>query len=217
MSVVILVRHGETEGNIQRVWHGAQDAPLTARGVNQVAATARRIQVLVVEYPIDAFYVSPLPRAKSTAAAIADALGRDAVVYPDLREFDLGDWEGRTFQDLAETEKLWEHWSTDPYFAPPNGESPRSFSRRAMRAVEELVQRHPQETILIVTHSGVVTQVLANWLGDGPDDWQRWEPENCAISILANEGNGWRGVEVNGIDHLLPGLVRPEVAANYTT
>ena len=48
-------------------------------------------------------------------------------IEPDLREFDLGDWEGRSFRDLREQEDLWGHWERDPGFAPPNGESPRQF------------------------------------------------------------------------------------------
>src|SRR5688572_16512040 len=79
---LLLVRHGETEGNVNKVWHGELDAPLTERGQLQVAATANRLKQLHAQYPIDAFYVSPLPRAQSTADAIRQATGLAPVTEP---------------------------------------------------------------------------------------------------------------------------------------
>ena len=181
---MILVRHAETEANVSQVWHGSADAPLTERGWRQVQATARRIAELAQQYPVDAFYVSPLPRAQSTAAAIAQALRHEPRVDHDLREFDLGDWEGRSFRDLKETEKLWQRWDADPTFAPPNGESPRAFNRRALAALQTLAARHPGQTVLVVTHGGVISTVLASWFGSGPDDWRSYDPHNCAVSVL---------------------------------
>ena len=71
---VILVRHGETEANLQQMWHGSLDAPLTERGRAQVAATAARFAECAKHEQIDVLYVSPLPRARSTAAAIAASI-----------------------------------------------------------------------------------------------------------------------------------------------
>lgn len=210
MTKLILVRHAETEGNVNQVWHGSADAPLTERGWVQVEATARRIAALAAQYPIDAFYVSPLPRAQSTAAAIAAALEREPRVDYALREFDLGDWEGRTFQDLKETERLWDRWAADPAFAPPNGESPASFGRRAVAATRRLAEAHAGETVLLVTHGGFICNVLAVWLGDGPHDWRRWEPHNCAITLLDGDGDRWSPLLVNDISHLPAGAVMDE-------
>lgn len=213
-TIVFLVRHGETEGNVQRVWHGSMDAPLTPRGEMQVAATARRVVELARRYPIQAFYVSPLPRAQSTAAAIARALGQDPEVEADLREFDLGAWEGRSFQELREVEDLWGRWAQDPDFAPPQGESPRSFNRRATAVVERLAKRHPGQVILVVTHGGIICNALANWIGDGPEDWRRWDPHNCAITMLVRDGDIWKAVFVNDIGHLPPEAIDDEFTIN---
>jgi broad specificity phosphatase PhoE len=209
-TTLILVRHGETEGNVQQIWHGALDAPLTERGRLQVAATAERMAELSRRYPVDVFYVSPLPRAQSTAAAIARAIGMEPLVEPGLREFDLGDWEGRTFQDLRETENLWGRWAEDAAFAPPNGESPASFHRRVMQAMESLVARHPGQTVLAVSHGAVIGNALATLLGEGPHDWRRWDPPNCAISVLQWDGSRWRPVMANDISHLPPEAVATE-------
>ncbi len=218
-TTVILVRHGETEANVLQVWHGALDAPLTVRGRVQVQAAAAGIAALSERFPVDAFYVSPLARTRSTAAAIAAAIRLTPQVEDGLREFDLGQWEGRTFQDLRENEQLWVRWERDPGFAPPDGESPRSFNQRAVATVQALAQRHPGQTVLIVTHGGVISHVLATLVGNGPQDWELWDPHNCAISILQNDGinkdgiekdgiakdgEHWRAVLINDISHLPP-------------
>jgi broad specificity phosphatase PhoE len=202
MTRLVLIRHGETEGNVSQVWHGALDAPLTSRGQAQVKATAERMRQLARVMDVEAFYVSPLARAQSTAAAIATAIGMTPIVEAGLREFDLGDWEGRSFEELHREENLWGRWKVDPRFAPPNGESPHTFNQRAVKTVSELVANHPGKTVLIVTHGGVICNVLATWLGDGPADWRRWEPHNCAISILEQADDHWRGVLINDTGHL---------------
>jgi probable phosphoglycerate mutase len=206
-TTLILVRHGETEGNVAQVWHGALDAPLTPRGEAQVAAVAQRIAAMHHAHPIELFYVSPLARARSTAAAISRATGLQPQVDEGLREFDLGDWEGRTFRDLKETENLWQRWDADPSFAPPNGESPRAFNRRAIDALQTLTTRHLGQTVLVVTHGGVIGTVLASWFGAGPDDWRSFDPHNCAVSVLEWDEGGWRGQVLNDITHLPPEAV----------
>ena len=197
-----LVRHGETQANLEQRWYGALDAPLTARGEAQVAATAAHFATIVRTQPVDAFYVSPLPRAQSTAAAIAAAIGLPPVVEPGLTEFSIGDWEGRTYRDLIDTEDLWGRWDHDPTFAPPNGESPVSFGRRIDQTVHALVARHPGQTILTVSHGAVIASLLDRWLGGAQGNWMRWDPHNCAVTLLAQHGDSWVGVHVNDITHL---------------
>lgn len=204
MTTLILLRHGETEGNVQQVWHGALDAPLTPRGQQQVVATLQYISDFHRRTPIDQLYVSPLPRALRTAEPIAQALGMAVKIEPGLREFDLGDWEGRTFVELRDVERLWARWRQDPAFAPPKGESPRSFHARVLRILQQLVALHPTQTVLAVTHGGVICNALATWLGTGADDWRNWEPHNCAITILQLTDGQWQPYIVNEISHLPP-------------
>jgi len=203
MTTFIIVRHGETEANIQQVWQGSLDAPLTERGMRQVQATGQRIGELIAQFPVDHFYVSPLPRTRSTAAAIAAVIRQEPVIDDRLREFDLGDWEGRSFRDLKETEDLWNRWERDPAFAPPNGESPRTFGIRIAAGFHALAAEHPNETVLTVTHGGVISNLLTNWLGGDPRDWREWEAPNCSISVLApDENGGWQALMANDISHL---------------
>lgn len=208
-----LVRHAETEANLGAVWHGAFDAPLTPKGEQQVAATARAFAALAAEAPFDALYSSPLGRAQTTAAAIAHAIAQPPISALDLlrveqalTEFTIGDWEGRSFEDLRAVEGLWERWAVDAEFAPPNGESPASFNRRALGAMRALAAAHPGERVIVVTHGGFICNVLAVWLGSGPSDWRRFEADNCSISVLVGSDDQWQAERVNDTRHLGHGL-----------
>lgn len=202
MTTLILVRHGETEANVSGVWQGSLDAPLTKRGRMQVDATAAHFAKWAETTHFDHLYVSPLPRAQSTANGIATATGLAAQIEPKIAEFSLGDWEGRSFVELRDTEDLWTRWAVDPRFAPPNGESPYSFYTRAVAALREIADRHPNETVIVVTHGGLIANVLAGWLGNGREEWRKWEAHNCAISVIKRTEAGWHGVQVNDIAHL---------------
>lgn len=211
---LILVRHAETQANLEQLWQGDLDAPLTQRGLLQVEATARRLAEMHRQEPFDLFYVSPLPRAQSTAAAIAHATGLPILIEDGLREFGLGDWEGRSLRELREIEDLWGRWDVDPSFAPPNGESPLSFNRRAVQMLNDLAQRHRGQNVLVVTHGAFISSVLATWLGGDPRNWRSFDPPNCAISVITRSEAGWRGDLVNDISHL-PVAARVEYQAEY--
>ena len=199
---LILVRHGETEANLNQLWQGDLDAPLTERGLLQVSATATRLVALHADTPIDHFYVSPLPRAQSTAAAIAAAIGLPVRIEDGLREVGLGDWEGRSLHELRDQENLLGRWDEDPFFAPPNGESPALFNQRATATLAALAARHPGQTVLAVSHGAFISSVLATWLGGDARNWRTFDAPNCGLSILLRSALGWRGELVNDISHL---------------
>ncbi|MFZ1768813.1 MAG: histidine phosphatase family protein [Caldilinea sp.] len=204
---VVLVRHGETTANHEQRWYGALDAPLTARGELQVRLTGERFGARQTMAPADIIYVSPLPRARRTAAAIAEAIGVEPIIDDGLREFSIGDWEGRTYRDLIDNENLWGRWAQDPTFAPPNGESPATLGKRAVEAVQRLAEQHPDQRIIIVTHGGIIGCLLDSWFGGRTGDWVRWDAHNCAVSELVWDGAQWRGEVINDISHLPPEAV----------
>ena len=210
MTTLILVRHGETEANLQQLWYGSMDASLTARGDAQVAATASHFGKWVQRQPIDAFYVSPLGRTRKTAAGIARAINMEPTVVDDLQEFDLGDWEGRSLFALQDEEDLWERWQKDPTFAPPNGESPQSFGERSLGVAQQLVDTHPGQTVLAVTHGGIVCNIMAAWVGNGLAEWAKWEPHYCSITMLQKDAAGWQQLAFSSVAHLPSALVVTE-------
>jgi broad specificity phosphatase PhoE len=180
-TVLTLVRHGETPANIEGVWHGSIDSPLTERGEDQAQRAAGHLQ----ERHSDAvaLFASPLQRAARTASIIGDALALQVQLEPGLAEYDLGSWEGLTYRELYSDKQLWKHMKTDPDFAPHGGESPIQATLRFTAALVHIAGRHPGERVVVVAHGGVLSMALAH-LVDG--HYTRWRAvmDNCAVSEL---------------------------------
>lgn len=157
---LILVRHGETRANREFRYIGASDDALTGHGQEQAGLLAGALAIL----PATAIYSSPRQRAYDTAFPIAARHGLAVQILNDLREEDFGTWEGlsrsevmaRSTQD-AERLRAWQH---DTTLAPPGGESLDSMHQRVSAAVERLVQAHPGQTIVLVSHVGPIKAVL---------------------------------------------------------
>lgn len=181
MGVLTIVRHGETQANLDGVWHGSTDTPLTDRG----QAQAERVAGWAAENCRDAvaLYSSPLQRAHHTAQAVGGGLRLEPCVEPDLAEYDLGSWEGKTYRDLYEEHRLWHHMKHDPDFAPHGGESPRQVVERFTAALLRIGAAHRGERAIVVTHGGALCMGLAQ-LVDG--DYGSWGKvmDNCAVSEL---------------------------------
>jgi broad specificity phosphatase PhoE len=180
-AILTLVRHGETSANLDGVWHGSTDTKLTERG----QAQAERVGERAIERYADAvrIYTSPLQRARNTGEAIERALGCPLEVDEDLREYDLGSWEGRTYRELQEVEAFWSHIRDDPHFAPHGGETPLAVATRLTGALERLSHRHPGERIFIVTHGGALSMALGSILDGDYSQWRR-VMSNCAVTEL---------------------------------
>lgn len=149
---ILLIRHGETALNVARVLQPA-DTPLSARGIAQAEALARRLGLMGVAAVIS----SDLPRASSTARAIAAATGAPLETSALLRERDFGDWRGRPYDGMP----------VNPMTmldAPPGGESAAAFAGRVARAFEHIVRRRAalNGTLAVVTHGLVIRALLAS-------------------------------------------------------
>ncbi len=157
---LILVRHGETEANREFRYIGARDDALTEYGRAQAVQLAEALSTL----PVAAVYSSPRQRACHTALPIAAHHGLTVQVLDDLCECDFGTWEGLSRAEvLARSAQDSEHlhsWERDTAIAPPDGESLEMMYRRVSAAVETLVQMHPDQTIVLVSHVGPIKAVL---------------------------------------------------------
>jgi probable phosphoglycerate mutase len=140
-TILTLIRHGETPANLQGVWHGSIDTPLTERGLAQALRVAR--YVAETHGDAAALYASDLQRARDTARAIEQAVEVPLRLEPALREYDLGRWEGKSYRELHEEHRLWHHMKRDPDFAPHGGESPRQVTDRFTEALRKIAAAHP--------------------------------------------------------------------------
>jgi probable phosphoglycerate mutase len=201
---LFLVRHGETDANVAGVWQGGQgDDPLNDRGQQQSAAVA---SYLAHQGPIATVYTSPQRRARQTAEAIAQAKGIPIVEVGGLREYDIGDMEGVTAEEIA---RLWasfvEKWRTDPDLAPPGGESARQFTQRLHAALSDVIREAAGQTVVVVSHQGVLATGLAVLVGQ-PDCWKEYQMANCAVTLLVCGGDEPPCVERFNVTEHLSGI-----------
>lgn len=182
--ILTLVRHGETAANVDGVWHGSIDTPLTERGHAQAARLATHLARCHPD--VAAVYSSPLQRARDTAAPIGRLLGLTLRIEADLREYDIGRWEGKPFAELFREQRFFEHIQRDPHYAPHGGESPRQVTDRLAGALSRIAAAHPGERVVAVVHGGALSMALAHLI-DG--DYSRWDRvmDNCALSELVLE------------------------------
>ncbi len=173
---LILVRHGETEANVAGRMQGRGNDPLTPRGEQQVRAVAERLKR--DDHPVTAIYSSPLLRARLTADAIAAMLGLPLRLRDGLQEMHLGELEGVTAEVLARAAPR------DPDERYPGGESAREFVERIMGTLYGIAAAHPGETVVAVSHGGVISTALSIWMEGHGGSWMRYVPPNCALSIV---------------------------------
>ncbi len=159
--VIYVARHGQSQANHLNVIQGQTSTPLSALGTRQAEALGRALAGL----DFDAVYSSDLERAMQTARLAAPAhLPQPCTA---LREWNLGVFQGLTYQEIDE--KYPSEWqafkNTLSGFRIPGGESAEEVFHRTRLFLEELLQRHPQGRVLLVTHGGIIRCILKCALG----------------------------------------------------
>ena len=165
MARLLLLRHAQSTWNAEGRWQGWADAPLSPAGEGQARAMAAMLADLDEDFA--GAVSSDLARSLDTARIVADVLGLGQVaVEPDLRERDVGDWSGRTTDEI---ELIWpgaiDAWRAGRLERPPGGEHEPSFRQRVVGAVERLAAR-PGGPLVVVTHGGVIRAVERHLGGD---------------------------------------------------
>lgn len=160
MTAIWLLRHGQTDWNLQGRWQGqASFAP----GLNETGfAQARSAAEELSGNQFSAIYSSDLLRARQTAEAIAECHGLPVLVDERLREVNLGEWEGMLSGEVkARYAKELEERERDPLHArPPQGETLAEVAERARAAVDDILQKQAQGPILIVSHGLTLASLI---------------------------------------------------------
>ena len=202
---LVLLRHGEAEGNRELRYLGTTDAPLTLLGREQALQLAQAAARLKPS----AIYSSPLLRAHETAEALAAVIGLRVTETRELREMDFGAWEGLT---RAEAKALdpdgLAAWETGKDVAPPAGESLAAVRARVVALARELAARHPGEAVALVSHVGPIKALVCAALDLPAAGAQRmWlDPASICIVEWRVDPNGQeRGIlrVFNDVSHLL--------------
>lgn len=200
MTRVILVRHGQTEWNVQLRYQGHSDIELTALGRKQAELVAARL----IKEPISAVYSSDLGRALRTAEYIAAQHRLTVTPIHGLREYHFGEWEGLTFKQIA---KHWPDISVDFFKNPdavrvPGGETFGEVKARAEAAVRKLVNQHPGQTIVLVSHGGTIRTILCAALGLHLHHVWSIRQDNTAVNIIEYYPETAIVALVNDVHHL---------------
>jgi broad specificity phosphatase PhoE len=161
---------------------------LSDRGREQLIRLRERLQR---EPPVAALYSSPLRRAVETAQAAPDYLLARLRLIGALAEIHCGEVEGLPIEDIKR--RFPEHWyqnetQSNDDFAWPGGETYRRFRHRVLRAVGAIARRHRGERVLIVTHAGVVNQILGTIMGQSAARWENLRPANTSITEVSWNG-----------------------------
>jgi len=201
MTLILLVRHGQTEWNRVERFRGRADVPLNEMGLAQAEATGRRV---AQGWRLTVIYSSPLSRSVKTAEAIARHFDLPVQIHPGLADIDYGDWQGLTPDEARQNwaEQI-DNWYNHPErVCIPNGETLAGLRRRAMKTVKELVRKHPDETIVLVGHTVINRIILLGVLKLGNRRFWHLRQDTCAINVIEAQAGEFTLVSLNDTCHL---------------
>ncbi|MHB1315363.1 MAG: histidine phosphatase family protein [Christensenellales bacterium] len=178
-----MIRHGETEWNLQRRTQGITDTPLTERGLLQARLLSEAIKS---KYTPDAVYSSPLKRASLTALEVAKALSREVIYDERLREICFGLWEGMTFSELAlKYPEEYKTWRENPQACKLSGaETITDVMNRGDSFLQDMLQQYENSTVLVVGHTVPIKMMIISALHLPQEHIHSFRLDNASISIL---------------------------------
>lgn len=213
MTLFYLIRHGETDWNVQGIWQGHTDVPLNDIGRAQAERVAGRLRD--DGGPFEAIYSSDLSRAWETAVAIGRALRIEPRPLPALREIDLGRWSGmKRDQVVALDGEVLERISSGEDLPRGGAERMADVFARVTGALERLGAEHPEGRIILVTHGGPVRTALLYAARDKDGSApRRGHIGNTAVSVIRHEAGDWEIVTINDLSHLAESPQAPDLMA----
>jgi 2,3-bisphosphoglycerate-dependent phosphoglycerate mutase len=211
-TTLLLVRHAETQCNVEVRLSGWTDSELTERGLEQTRRLAEHFK-RAHEGSV-AIYASPLARARAAAEAICSLTGHELVLDPDLREMHFGELEGRRLTELQleRAELLAQNEELDGAFSWPGGESREGFAVRVRRSIDRIAARHAGEIVAVITHGGVISTFLACLHGEGAGAWRNWLVKNASLTEVRWDPVLGSGVMLRQSDDAHLGELRAEKA-----
>jgi broad specificity phosphatase PhoE len=182
-----LVRHGATQLTAEDRFSGSTGVDLSDEGRRQARCLAKRI----ADDGISAVYCSPLGRTVETATILARPHRLEPIRRDGLREISHGRWEGLTRREVEERyPDEYAAWEADPFtFAPLDGESGLGVLARALPVVREIVVRHPEQKVLVVSHKATLRLIISSLLGfDARGYRDRLDQSPACLNVLDFKG-----------------------------
>ncbi len=201
MTEIILVRHGETEWNVEKIFRGRIDIELNETGIKQAELLAEYLSDL----KIDAIYSSPLKRALKTAEIIVGYHKLDVEIAPGLIDFDYGKWQGLSHQEVKDKYKeLYAEWIKNPHqIKMPAGESLDEVRERARSVVDDVIAKH-DGTVVLVSHRVVNKALICALLGLDNSHFWNIRQDTCGMTTFTYENGRFILTKHNDISYLKP-------------
>ncbi|WP_421899335.1 histidine phosphatase family protein [Maridesulfovibrio sp.] len=182
--MIVLIRHGEIEGAKGRAV-GQIDLPLSENGLKQAAQLTDSLGT----FQPRRIYCSPLTRTRQTASLIEKQCSLEAIHVPEIKEINLGEWDGL---DFAELKKFypWDYKQRGEDiagFRPPGGENFTDVKERVSSFLNQL----DESPVIAVTHAGVIRTILHIVLGFPLDNIFRMKPDYCHATVISKKKNGF--------------------------
>ena len=201
---IYIVRHGETQYNVDRRLQGWTDIPLNKNGKQQAKKVADRLKT----EPITVIYSSDHKRAKSTASAIAKAKNLKLHQTWKLREDRMGVFEGWQWEKEPDPirQALWDkrniaRTTGDIHWKPEGGESLMEHSQRVKKLLDAILTKHEDEIVVIVSHGGTINRIIEYFgFKKHTDEYIRFQ--NTSVTIITQKDNKYSLDLLNDITHL---------------
>lgn len=201
MTTVILVRHGQSEGNLLGEFHGQYNSDLTEKGHAQAECTANYLD----SYHIDKIYSSDIRRAYSTALHTAKHKQVNVIMSEGMREIRAGKWEQMKFTDIEkEYPELYHTWYHNiSKCRLPDGETVEQLYNRVIKTFEEIVSENDGKTIMIATHATPIRSLLCHFAGCKITEMNniKWVP-NASVTVVECDGGKYNIVLKGEHSHL---------------
>jgi len=190
MTQFCLVRHGQTDWNVEGRYAGQSDVALNENGLRQARSAAEQLR----GKSFAAVYSSDLGRARQTAEIIASSLDLPVITEPRLKEINQGEWEGQHVDVIkARYRDLWMDRQSDPTnVRPPGGETVAEVAERVYAALDDIACIHPDADVLIVSHGLALATIICKVKGlpvgrayevipeNATPIWVQWEKEKSS-------------------------------------
>ena len=196
---LLLIRHAETVWNREGRMQGFQDSPLSDTGQEQSARLGQWLR----RRKVDAVYSSDAARCLETARIAFDGLDLPVRQMPELRERNLGAWEGRLWTEVVKSDpEGTRRYKQSADYRPPEGETWHELQARVMKAVREIVEGHPKGRLAVVTSGGSLRAAVIGAMELPPDTWARWATWNTGLTRLDYRDGAWKLIKFNDVAHL---------------
>lgn len=182
MTRLYLIRHGETLWNKEKRAQGAQDIKLSENGKIQGKLLADSLK----DKNIDLIYASDLSRAYETAELIGKSVEKPVTILEGIREINFGKWEGLTRDEMNNKYKeIFEEWNLRPHLAKiPGGETLKQVQKRAMEAVNGIIEKNPGKNIVMVSHGVSIKAIIFDLLNIELSNYKKFRQDNTAVNII---------------------------------